>query len=160
MYATDYDGTVSVGQQRSNAGTQDGMWYWRWYDYVTNTQVYVCGSGQQEQTVRFPTGEEGPISYATICERCVRGGICNISAMKRPANTILLSDNPWSPSRTCPQSHQSVANHHPLVTMDQDYELFPWHDTTVSICFMDGHAKSLQYTTLAGGPSDPMFVFQ
>ncbi len=160
MYANDYDGQVSLGQQRSSAHPEDGMWYWRWYEYVTNTQVYLCRSGQQETVVNFPTGEEGPISYATICERCLPEGICNMAALKRPANTMLLSDNPWSAMRSCPQSHASLPHHAPLATMSERYKAFPWHDATVSVCFMDGHAKSLQYSTLGGGSSDPLFVFQ
>ena len=160
MYANDYDGYVSLGQQRAAATPEDGMWYWRWYEYVTNTQVYACKSGQQEREVNYPTGESGPISYATLCESCLPDGVCNLGAIKRPANTLLLSDNPWSPLRTCPQSHASTANHSPLATMNERYKSFPWHDKTVNVCFMDGHAKSIQGTQLAGGRQDPMFMFQ
>lgn len=160
MYANDYDGYVCLGQQPAARAPEDGMWYWRWYEYVTNTQVYVCKSGQQENTVNFPTSESGPISYATLCESCLPDGVCNLGAIRQPANTLLLCDNPWSPLRACPQSHAGMANHSPMQTMHERYSNFPWHDKTVNVCFMDGHAKSVQGTTMAGGRQDPMFMYQ
>ncbi len=160
MYASDYDGILSIGIQPSTPGTQDGTWYWRWYDYTTNIQVYVCPSGEQENTAAFPTNERGPISYAPICEDCFPNRICNIGKIMRPANTMLLSDNPWSAARTCPKSHAGRPGHMALVDMQQAYDDFPWHDPSINICFMDGHAKSIQWTDTAGGPRDPLFLHQ
>lgn len=164
MYATDYDGLLSIGQQPSTPGTQDGMWYWRWYPYVTNNQVYVCPSGAQgppdgdETLVRFPSAEEGPISYATICESCFAEGICALGSIRRPANTMLVCDNPWSAYRTCPQSHAGRPNHRPLVAMEEEYRDFPWHTNNANVCFMDGHAKGTLLQKMGGGLNDPLFI--
>jgi len=166
MYSTDYDGLLSIGEEPSSPGTDDGMWYWRWYAYVTNTQVYVCPSGSQltddqdeEILVRFPTNEEGPISYATICETCFPDQMCVPGQVMRPANTMLLSENPWSAMRTCPKSHDGYRDHRPLVDMGQHYKDFPWHEPVINICFMDGHAKSIQWDQTAGGSEDPLFLY-
>lgn len=157
MYSTDYDGAVSIGVRPSTPGTEDGAWYWRWFGYVTNIQVYVCPSGEQEQMVRYPTGETGPISYATICESCFEGGVCVPERIRRPSNTMLLSDNPWSFERSCPQSHAGMSGHMPLVDMQEEYSTFPWHDENINIAYMDGHAKAIRWNTTAGGANDPLF---
>jgi len=164
MYASDYDGVVSIGEQPSLPGTENGMWYWRWFPYVTNGQVYVCPSGVQgtpdgeESLVRFPSMEEGPISYATICESCFVDEICVLGSIQRPANTMLLSDNPWSAYRTCPRSHAGRPQHRPLADMSDEYKDFPWHTNNVNVCFMDGHGKGILLDTLGGGPNDPLFM--
>jgi len=160
MYATDYDDALSIGQRPSTPGTQDGTWHWRWYTYTTNIQVYVCQSGAQETIATFPSNERGEISYATICEDCFPNRVCVLGRVMRPANTMLLSDNPWSARSTCPKSHAGRAGHMPLVDMEQAYDDFPWHDPTINICFMDGHAKSIQWSKTAGGSNDPLFLNQ
>lgn len=160
MYANDYDGHLSIGVAPSHQGTEDGTWYWRWFQYVTNIQVYQCPSGEQEQLVQFPTGDSGPISYATICEACFENEVCVPERVRQPANTMLLSDNPWSAHRSCPKSHQGRSQHRPLFDMQEQYDRFPWHAENINICFMDGHAKSIRWTHTRGGPGDPLFMHQ
>lgn len=157
MYSTDYDGAIAIGVEPSTPGTEDGTWYWRWFNYVTNIQVYVCPSGQQERMVQYPTGETGPISYATICQACFPDGLCVPERLRQPSNTLLLSDNPWSFERSCPKSHAGMNGHFPLVDMPDRYDNFPWHDENVNIVFMDGHAKAIRANTVGGGENDPLF---
>lgn len=158
MYAGDYDGTLAIGRQRSTAGAEDGNWYWRWFEYVTNVQIYVCQGGEQEVQVRFPSGETGPISYATICDEVFPDRVCKMEQIRRPANTMLLSDNPWSWERSCPASHGTRSGHLPLVDMNKQFDEFPWHNDTINICFMDGHVKSVQASQVAGGTGDPLYM--
>ena len=166
MYASDFDGALSIGEQASVPGTHSGWWYWKWFPYVTNIQVYVCPSGVQtdadgtDLAALFPTGEDGPISYATICEDCFPNRLCVLEQVARPANTMLLSDNPWSAARSCPQSHSGRTGHLPLIEMRKEYRDFPWHSGTVTMAFMDGHAKSMPWDQIGGGIGDPLFMGQ
>lgn len=157
MYSTDYDGAITIGMRPSNPGTNDGAWYWRWFVYASNIQVYVCPSGHQEQRAEYPTGEIGPISYATICESCFEDRVCKPERIRRPANTMLLSDNPWSLERSCPKSHEGKRAHSPLVDMKAHYSNFPWHEKHINVCYMDGHAKAVRWDMTAGGSDDPLF---
>ena len=163
MYAQDYDEKLTIGWEPCTAGTDDGMWYWRWQPYINNIQLFVCPSGYNSVVQYVPSTTAslgtGDISYATICESRAGNNIV-LTQCRYPAENLLVMDCRTTPDRACPPAHDGTVYHRSIMNMCDSYVDFPWHNDQINCAFLDGHVKSIPANGASIRTNSRLFWYQ
>ena len=155
MYASDYDGQITMHVNMFGAGLPDlaaARLYWWMYTlqpYMKNEQLLICPSyGQfiERSECRGHHGQYG--GYVGTCR--VWQGPKKLDSLKRPANTVLVFD---AMCRTCNMAGAGSC-------WAGEYDCWHPHNDQSNHVFADGHVKTLKpsrawdyraYLTCAGG---------
>lgn len=138
MYAQDYDEMFQIGWGGGGAK----QWWYAWYPYVKNGQVYRCPS-QPSVSNQNGYGMSIQLTYATGCESNwpnSYGGVMEVN-VKAHSEAILIGE--YVGHRTCPPWH-AMQYHNYYNNVAWPHSRITLHMDGANYAFFDGHVKWLR----------------